>query len=164
MSDSIPGAEIAPPIPILGARVSTSVGGAVRMPTVTFNRPKVAGEVIIDRGDEAEFEVLHARVGDHIQGSRVTRADFPDGTDFDRLIRLDAVAVLKPVGPAVIEFDETKVKGKGEVARKLSNRPPRGWAAESAGGDRQCRSVSRTLRPRSSTESRTSSLMWACPR
>lgn len=78
------------------ANASTNDGKTITMPTVKgASLPKVEGLDIQDRGEDAEFEVVHGYVGQHRQGSRLKRADFQVGTDFNRLVDLGAVKVLK---------------------------------------------------------------------
>jgi hypothetical protein len=68
------------------------------MPTVEAPPvPKVEGVDRLDAPD-ADFVILHHRVGEFTQGDKVTKDQFPEGTDFARLLKLEAVASLKGEG------------------------------------------------------------------
>jgi hypothetical protein len=88
-----------------------TVAGQTVMPHVDYTPIRIAGVHNIDRGDESEWEVLHQRVGERFQGDRLARADFPEATDFDWLVRQGAVrpiARVVPEGP-----EEAPARGRG---------------------------------------------------
>lgn len=89
------------PAPAPDAAVAVE-GQPITAPNVDQNKPPVAtGPVPAG----AEFEVLHAYVGEFRQGSYVKAADFGEGVDIDRLLRLEAI---KPV--AAPQGDAAKAK------------------------------------------------------
>lgn len=78
-----------------GTQISENVAGSVVMPHVAYVLPPVQGQKATDRGDEADFVVLHTRFGRFVQGSRLSWADLSPDADPDALIALGAIGPLR---------------------------------------------------------------------
>lgn len=104
----------APPIPTAsdGPADSTNVGGSVTLPTVNYTLPKVQGESPVDRGPDAEFEVLSHRYGDFVQGSRLALADIPNPADLPRFLELGALKAIEKPAPVEAPAEPAPKKGK----------------------------------------------------
>jgi hypothetical protein len=87
------------------------VAGRTVMPHVDYTPIRIAGVHNTDRGDGAEWEVLHQRVGEWFLGDRLARADFPEATDFDWLVGQGAVRAIARVVQDVSE--EVPARGRG---------------------------------------------------
>lgn len=96
------------PTPTAGTVAGTNDGQTIAMPTVAAPVVPAIGGGDKLNDDGADYEILHHRVGDFSQGDRVKASRFPEGCDFERLIKLEAVKSLKDSAPA----DETTKKAK----------------------------------------------------
>jgi len=102
-----------------GTAISTNDGKSVVMPTVSYTLPPVQGQRATDRGEDAEFVVLHTRFGRFIQGSRIARSDLHPDSDIPALIALGAIGVLgEDGGPLSPEAMNLLIQAAGKPPRK----------------------------------------------
>lgn len=96
--------------PVNTSNVPTNDGAVVVNPNVAAPPPpKVEGVDVLDRGDDADFEILHHLVGAFTQGARVSLADLGgEKVDVARLIKLGAVKALKEAAPATADAKKKK--------------------------------------------------------
>ncbi|WP_406698569.1 hypothetical protein V5E97_06765 [Singulisphaera sp. Ch08] len=115
---------VQPPIPTSeSSAISQLVDGSISMPSIVFKHPRVAGETIVDRGEDAEFLVIHRRFGEFTEGSRISFEDIDSPADLPSFLKLGAIVALGEDG---------QILSPEAVAERLKDwKPPKAEPASS---------------------------------